>query len=139
MSIFRDISAALDSSLNTAATGTAFAVAWENSDYTPASNAYYMRPTLMPGTTQQAGLGASGLDQHLGVYQVDIVVPASTNKAAAITQADLIAEQFKRGTILTYGGVSLRLSKTSRGTGRVDGAYFTIPVNVTYQSFTNPR
>lgn len=93
----------------------------------------------MPAGTEQAGLGSSGLDEHLGIYQIDIIAPAASGKGEAIAQADAIADHFKRGTTLTYNGVSLRLSKTSRGTGKRDGAWFVIPVTTTYQSFTQPR
>ena len=135
MSAFTDISAALDARTNSLSLPTA----WENIAFQPVTGTLYIRPTLMPADTVQAGLGSSGLDEHLGIYQIDICAKASTGKGEATIKADVIADHFKRGLVLTYNGVNVRLSKTSRGLGKRDEAWFVIPIFITYQVFTLPR
>lgn len=135
MSAFTDISAALDAHCAELLLPTA----WENSGFTPTEGVLYIRPTILPASTDQAGCGEGGLDEHVGLYQVDIIAPALTGKGEAVIQADIVADKFRRGTSLIYNGVSLILSKASRGAGKRDGAWFVIPVTIQYQSFTQPR
>ena len=135
MSAFTDISAALDARTNSLSLPTA----WENIAFQPVTGTLYIRPTLMPADTVQAGLGSSGLDEHLGIYQIDIIASGSTGKGEATIKADAIADHFKRGLVLTYNGVNVRLSKTSRGVGKRDEAFFVIPIFITYKVFTQPR
>tara|TARA_B100000795_G_scaffold201045_1_gene154781 strand:- start:119 stop:526 length:408 start_codon:yes stop_codon:yes gene_type:complete len=135
MASFTDISAALDARTNSLSLPTA----WENIAFTPTAETLYIRPTLMPADTVQAGLGSNGLDEHVGVYQIDIIAPGSKGKGQATIKADVIADHFKRGVVLTYNGVNVRLSKTSRGLGKRDEAWFVIPIFITYQVFTLPR
>lgn len=138
MSVFLDISAALDGRLNTM-TGKP-AVSWENVSYTPVNGTLYIRPTLLAGDTNQASLGDSGTDQNIGIYQLDVFAPAGTGKGAAIVMADTIANQFKRGTVLTYSGVTVRVKNASRqaAINNADG-WYQVPVVVTYISYTQPR
>lgn len=136
---FTDISAALDVNLNVYAAANSVSVAWENIDFTPTAGTLFVRPTLLPADSVQSGLGATGIDNNLGIYQIDVIAPLDKGKFAATSNADLIGQQFKRGTILTYNGLTVTLSKTSRGSGIRDGGWFIIPVFVTYQSFTQPR
>tara|TARA_R110000851_G_scaffold40345_1_gene101792 strand:+ start:908 stop:1315 length:408 start_codon:yes stop_codon:yes gene_type:complete len=135
MSAFTDISAALDARTNSLSLPTA----WENVTFTPTTGTLYIRPTLIPAYTEQAGLGLNGLDEHAGIYQIDIIASGSTGKGEATIKADAIADHFKRGLVLTYNGVNVRLSKTSRGVGKRDEAFFVIPIFITYKVFTQPR
>tara|TARA_R110001632_G_scaffold129769_1_gene243840 strand:- start:312 stop:719 length:408 start_codon:yes stop_codon:yes gene_type:complete len=135
MSAFTDISAALDSRTNSLSLPTA----WENLEFTPTTGVLFLRPTLMPAYTEQAGLGANGLDEHGGIYQIDIIAPSANGKGTATIKADVIADHFKRGTLLSYNGVNVRITKSSRGLGKRDEAFFVIPIFITYQVFTQPR
>ena len=93
MSAFTDISAALDARTNSLSLPTA----WENLEFTPTTGVLFLRPTLMPAYTEQAGLGANGLDEHGGIYQIDIIAPSANGKGTATIKADVIADHFKRG------------------------------------------
>lgn len=137
MSEFANISGALDSHLNSMAGLPP--VAWENQNYSPTQGTLYLRPTIIPGDTLQAGLGDAGIDEHIGLYQVDVFAEAGVGKGAAVVMADTVADQFSRGTVLSLNGVDVRIVSTSRGVGTVDGGWFIVPVTVSYQSFTQPR
>tara|TARA_R110000868_G_scaffold402166_1_gene678280 strand:- start:341 stop:772 length:432 start_codon:yes stop_codon:yes gene_type:complete len=138
---FLDISAALSVNLNTYAVANSVAVAWENAQYSPVTGTKYLRETLLPTETLQVELGTAGIDETLGIYQVDAFTPSASNlgKGEAIMLADGIADQFKRGSVLTYNGVNVRIRSVSRGTGAIDGSWFIIPVFIAFKSYTQPR
>lgn len=138
MSIFLDISAALDTQLNTMSGLPP--VAWENRGYTPVVGTLYIRPTLISGDVVQATLGDAGTDMNVGIYQVDIFAEAGKGKNEALVMADKIADQFKRGTDLTYNSRTVRVRNVSRqvGINNVDG-WFQVIVEISYISFTEAR
>lgn len=138
MSVFLDISAALDSNLNSM-TGLP-PVAWENRKYTPVMGTLYLRPTLLSGDTVQSTLGDSGTDMNVGIYQVDVFAEAGKGKNAALVMADKVADQFKRGTDLAYNSRKVRVRNVSRrvGVNNTEGWYQVI-VEVSYISFTEAR
>lgn len=137
MSVFRDIQAALDTKLNTISPKPP--IAWENKTYNPVKGTLYIRPTNLPGDTVQAGLGDSGEDSTIGVYQVDVFAPGGKGKKAAVDQADTIADLFKRGSDLTYNGRTVRIQSVSRGSARNDSGWYMLSVIIAYYSFTQPR
>jgi hypothetical protein len=132
---YLDISAALDSNLNTFATANSIVVAWENKDYQPVTGTLYLRPTLLPADTESIGLGNTSSEDHLGIYQVDVIAPIDKGKGQAITKADLVKTAFPKGN-LTYNGLKLRIRSVSRGSGSRDGAYYIVPVFISYHSIT---
>jgi len=103
------------------------------------SGVLYLRPTLLPAPTQQAGLGNTGLDEYQGIYQVDIFAAVGGGRASAEAQADLIGDHFKRGTSLTSAGTIVRLRDVSRTAGIVDGDRFAIAISINYMAHTPPR
>jgi hypothetical protein len=133
MTVFADISSALDSHLNDMALPTA----WENNNFTPTQDQLYVRPTLLPGNTEQSSFNSS--DEHLGIYQVDVIAPANKGKGEALIQADLIADQFKSRQILTYNGVKVYLTAVSRGNGTVSDGWYILPITAAYRAYTAPR
>lgn len=137
MSVFIDLSAALDGRLNSMASLPP--VAWENKKYDPVKGTLYLRPTLLPGDTVGGTLSATGSDENVGVYIVDVFSPADGGKNEAVTMADNIADQFKPVTELTYNGRLVRCISVSRGSAIVGDGWYNIPVRVRYHSFTDKR
>lgn len=130
---FNDMQAALDNQLNTM---DETPVAWPNVPYEPSAGTTYVRPTFLPATTVQASLGASGKDETNAVYQVDVVYPRGAGRT---TLPDTIADHFKRGTVLTYNGTSLRVRSVSIGPAILDGAWVFVPVSIDVQTYTGAR
>jgi hypothetical protein len=135
-STFLDISSALDSRM---AGITTHPIAWENTVYVPVVGSAYLRPSILPVSSEQSGLGDSGLDEHLGIYQVDVYSEAGKGRRGAELDADDVADHFKRGTSLTYNGVVVRLGDTSRSAGIIDGDRFVISVSINYSAHVAPR
>lgn len=134
---FGDISAALDSHLNTFAGGDP--IAWPNTEYTPVNGTLFLRPTNLPVSSEQSGLGTTGIDTHRGIYQVDIVAMAGEGRGAAEAKADAVADHFKRGTDLLYNGLRVRLGDGSRNQGITIGDRFVIALSINYLAHTAPR
>jgi hypothetical protein len=137
MTVIYDIQAALDTKLATLSPSTP--TAWENKTYTPTKGTLWIRPTNLPGDTEQAGLGDSGEDMTIGVYQVDVFAPAGKGRKVAQQKADAIANLFKRGTDLTYNSRTVRINSVSSGAARNDDGWYHLPVIISYYSFTQPR
>lgn len=131
----RDISAALDSKTNT----LGYSVAWENAEFTPTTGTLYLRTFLLPGETIQAALGDNGIDEHVGVYQIDINTPGGAGKGAAISASDTIADAFARGTTLLYNGVEVRIMSVSRGPALNRDGWYVIPLSINYMAHVAPR
>ena len=135
--VFADIGAALDGRMNTLSGGSA--IAWQNTVFKPTKTALYLKPTNLPVPASQTGLGASGIDQHTGIYQVDVYAIAGKGRNAAEVKADAVADHFKRGTDLTYNGITVRLGDTSRNTGIIVDDRFVISVSINYTAHVAPR
>lgn len=138
MTVFRDISAALDDHLNSMV-GLPD-VAWENAAYEPTHGELYLRPTLLPAETYGATMGVSGTDEHQGIYQVDIFSSLGAGKFQAIGMADTIADRFKPATELTYNSRLIRIIRVSRRAGiDLNDAWYQLPVDIYYLTHTTKR
>ena len=137
-SSFLDVSAALDQQLN--AMAGLPDVAWDNFEYEPALGVSYLRPTLIPGDTLPDTIGANGEDLSIGIYQIDIFTEAGEGKNAGMVLADLIGDQFKHGTQMTYNGSTVEVKTVSQkqAVNNADGWYQAI-VEIVYFSFTARR
>lgn len=131
---FNDMQAALDNRLSTMTGG--HPIAWPNTPYEPQSGTTYLRPHFLPQETIQVGLGSDGLDDTMGIYQVDVVTPAESGRS---TIPDDIADHFSRGTVLSYNSVNLRIRSVSIGPAIRDGAFYFVPLSISFQTYTDAR
>ena len=92
--------------------------------------------TFLPSDTLQVSLGANGKDETQAIYQIDIVSPRGAGRS---TLTDNIADHFKRGTVLTYNNLKLRVRSVSIGPAINDGAWFFVPVSVNINAYTGAR
>lgn len=108
--LYSDIRAALANQLKD--TTGIIAIAWENTKYTPVTGTPYLVPTLMMAEPSQATLGTDGLNQEMGIYQITIMnYPVDKGVGAQLGMAGKLKTRFKRGTILTYNDVQVRIRK----------------------------
>lgn len=135
--VFKDIQAALDTRLNSLSGSPS--IAWENMPFTPTQGTLYLRPTFLPADSIPATLSASGTDEHMGIYQIDIFVEAGKGKGEAITQADAIADHFKPVTELTYNSKTVRCIKVARASAQTVDGWYQIPIEISYLAFTTKR
>jgi len=139
MSVFLDISAALDGHLERMDC-LPDGVAWENYDFEPSGGTLWIRPKLLPGETVQSSLGTDGTDLSNGVYQIDIFSKAGMGKNEAVMMADTIADRFKRGTELIYNSRVITIRNVSRLAGTVNAeGWFQVTIEIIYRTFTQAR
>lgn len=131
---FNDMQAALDTQLSTLSGG--YDIAWPNTTYEPVTNTIYLRPNFIPDDTIQVTLGTNGKDETQGIYQIDIVSPRGSGRT---TLTDNVADHFKRGTVLTYNNLKLRVRSVSIAPAINDGAWFFVPVSVNINAYTGAR
>lgn len=131
---FNDIQAALDARLSTLAGG--YSIAWPNTQFEPAAGSTFLTPSFLPNETLQVGLGTNGKDETNGLYQIDVVYPAGNGRS---TIPDTVADHFKRGTVLSYNGTTVRIRSVSIDSAITDGAYHFVPVTVSFQTYTDAR
>jgi len=131
---FNDIQAALDNRLNSFAGG--YDIAWPNVPYEPDGASTFLTPNFIPEDTLQVGLGTNGKDETNGIYQVDVVYPAGSGRS---TVPDSLSDHFKRGTVMSYNGVNVRVRSVSIAQAITEGAYHFVPVSVNFQTYTDAR
>ena len=131
--IFNDVQAALDTKL---ATITGTSVAFPNVPYKPQAGTTYLRASFLPAETVQASMGANGKDETNGIYQIDVVVPRGTGRPQLI---DTVADLFKRGTVLSYNSISVRVRSVSMSPAILDEEWYFVPISVNFQSYTEAR
>jgi hypothetical protein len=138
VSVFLDISAALDARLATLTNSPP--VAWSNRVYEPVTGTLYLRPTHLPSDTSAATIGGTAsTDLNPGIYQVDVFAPAGEGKNEAYVMADLVADHLKRDTELTYNSRTIRIKNVSIAPALQDGGWYQVPVTIEYYSLTVAR
>ncbi len=127
MGVFTNIEAALHTRLATLSGSPA--VAWPNVHYQPTENTTFLRPTILPAATVLNTL--AGMEEHKGIYQVDVYVPAEKGVSALNTLLDSIQSLFKSNKTITATDVVF-VQAVSRSPAVRDEAWFTGFVEVNY-------
>ncbi len=108
----------------------ALATSWENLPYTPVAGTPYQAAYVMPATPDNVTMG-DGYYREQGIFQISLFYPINAGAGVAAARAQLIRTQFKRGTSMTSGSVTVRISRTPEiGQGRVDGDRWHLPVKI---------
>ena len=127
-SIYPDIRAALEVKL--AAISGIPDIAWENAEYTPTTGTPYVNPRLVPTVREPAVRGTSPQMYYQGLFRIDCYVPEDGGPNAADELADKIIDAFEATTDVSYGGTIVSIRYAERDLGVVDGAFYTVPVNI---------
>lgn len=112
-------------------------IATEGQVYTPPAGVWAQLTNLRAGAGV-ASLGAGGLDEHVGVFQVDVNVPSvgGNPRAALLGHADRLRAYFYAGRRFTYDSQGVRVvSAEASAIRRVDN-WQRISVSVTYSAFS---
>lgn len=111
----------------------AMEIAFPNASFTqPAAG--YLRATFVPNTVNQVTLGDLGKNRFLGLFQVDVFWPENKGYVAPTERAGAIAAHFKRGTVVTLDGTTVRIIRPPSIAQALQSApYIMIPVTIQYQ------
>lgn len=118
--------------LNEFAQAESLAVAWENVQFEPKEDEPYLRPFLLPATTQAAALGQDAENLHVGIYQIDVLSPAGTGWGDCANLAGKIQRHFKRGTRMED---CILIKHASFGPGMKENERYKIPVSIGYRAW----
>lgn len=131
---FQDIEAALTNQLQTLTDSPD--VAWPNTNFKQKAGETYLRCFILLSPTVQASMSLTGKDVTEGIFQISVFVPAASGRSA---WPDSIADHFKRGTVLSYNNLKLRVRSVSMGPTIVEGAFNIVPLSVNFQTYTEAR
>lgn len=117
-----------------AAMTPALSTAFENAVFTPVQGTAYQRVNLLAATPDNSIQGPGSYFER-GIFQVTLCYPVGVGPAAADDRAQLVRAQFKRGTTMVQGAVSVLVIDTTRvSPAFVDGDRYCIPVSVPFQA-----
>lgn len=135
--IDRALEAAAVAALGPEFAGTPARIAAEGFPFTPPAG-HWAALKHLPAAAAVASQGANGMDEHVGVFQIDVNVPESGGnpRAVLLVHADRIRAHFFAGRSFTHGGQGVRVRIASRSDiRRVDG-WQRISVSVSYEAFS---
>lgn len=105
-------------------------IAWENISFSPSTTSPYVKPRFAPTVREPAVRGLNPQMYYQGVFVVDVCVPEGVGPAVGDDLADTIIDAFDAPNDLTVNGISITIRYAERELGTIEGAYYTIPVNV---------
>ena len=135
MGVQRDISSALEQRL--AAYTPALPVAYPNEIYSPAIGNSYLKAARMPAKTVRNTIGANGLNEYAGIWQMDVAFPSKGGQGLAETYADGLTTWFYPGLTLTQGTTTVVITAISQMPARTEPDWYTIPIVASYRT-TSP-
>jgi hypothetical protein len=130
---YKDLSGALGKQLNNVS--GSLDIVWENTEYDPTIGRPFLRTWLLPNQTINSSLGLKGFSEYNGIFQIDCMYPIGSGWGSARTNVDTICSSFKRGTIVTYNKVEVRIWGSSPEPALIDGDWYRLPISVYYSSW----
>lgn len=135
MPILNDIRTALDTRLKALLPDD---VAWENVKYEPRINHPWYQTKMLWSRSVTVGAGQKGLRQHIGIYQVSVMVPPGTSIANAMTRADAVRAHFDHSLTLDYGAAHVLMQLPYVGPSINDGTWVNVPVSCPWNCYEKP-
>jgi hypothetical protein len=109
-------------------------VAWPNTKYNPKQNTTWIRPTLLPATSQLYTLKDERF--HQGIYQVDIYVPLEKGTKTLYDLADDVRQHFEAQRSLTSGSDTVFIQEVSMSPATRDESWYSLFVSISYQCYS---
>lgn len=120
-----------------AAMTPALSTAYENVPFTPVAGTPYQACYTMPASPENPTMG-DGFYREQGIFQISLFYPLQAGPATASARAELIRAAFKRGTSMTSGTVTVKVTRTPEvSQGRVDGDRWLVPVKIVWHANIN--
>ncbi len=110
-------------------------IAYENRPFTPTNGVLYLRENYIPANTASVGISNTDSSDYRGIYQVSIMAPMDTTKFDALNIIDAIESHFAKGTVLTYGGLSVKVQQVSTAAALRSGDRMMTPVSIDWRAF----
>lgn len=109
-------------------------IAYELVGYVPSPTAAHLADFQLPAKTGNPVL-ANSVEEHIGIYQVDVDAPATMDPKLLRRLADSVVAHFPIGLVLTSGGVKVTVKgHPSRGPAIPGNGRTKIPISITYRA-----
>jgi len=102
--------------------------------YTPQQGVRWMRCHNLPAGTDTASLGIGGLDEHLGLLQLDFNDAPGAGVAWLLGRADAVRSFFVAGRRFEYDGQVVVIRRSDRSPIRPVDGWSRVSVSVFYSS-----
>lgn len=113
-----DIDRALVTSLQ--ALALPYPINWEGTTADPSYTEVYCDVANMPGRVVAVTLGGGGEDEHVGVFQIDIVEPVTSGGGVTDGIIRQLYNYYILGRGFTYNGVVVQVTGFQRSSRRKD-------------------
>ena len=130
MGVFNDIQNALNQKLQSLS-GSLPLILWPNSQKEPLKGVDYLRPTLLPASSENYTLNNG--NYHQGIYQIDIFVDLNKGTSTALSIADQIRTLFLRQSIVKNTTI-VHIQNISMSQAQRDEGWWHVFVEVNYLS-----
>ena len=139
MSAFTQISQALINQYRASGAFTDALTAYENAAFTkPAAYVPWGSVFILPNQPTPESAGAGGMDGNTGIMQIDLNYPLDAGSGAIVAKADSVAQWFKAGTRLAYGGQQVQIQSCGRSQGRLVDGFFRVSMTINWTAYV-PR
>jgi hypothetical protein len=89
---------------------------------------------FMPASSETIEVFEEGKERAVGVYFVKVRGPRFVGKYNVNQIANDVMLAYKRGTVMTLDGVSVRVTKVYPGSATIEGGFFVLPVTIEWQA-----
>lgn len=117
------------------ASGFPAAIAYEGEIFAPTIGVPWARMTLLPQSGRPFDVRAADT-AHLGLFQVDVMVPDGLGTGAAELAADAVRAVFRGGTVLAIGGDRVLIDYAERAQAIQQPDWICCPVTVRWRCYS---
>jgi len=107
--------------------------AFENVNYDPTPGVPWVRERILPAQPEVWTLGER---QEIGIYQVDVFVPAGGDTTIGDSIAASVRGAFEIGREMTKDGVTVGVRWSTVQPSTQDGDWYQVPVDIHWQIMT---
>lgn len=132
MGVITNIQLALENPLR-ALQSNVLDIAFPNVKFNPTINKAFLRPTLIPATTDLYTL--NGQHRYSGIYQIDIMVPLNRGLHQLNDLADTILELYSSQSSLTANNTIVYVQNISPLPTQRDESYFQGGIQINFLSY----
>lgn len=120
-----------------AAAGLGLTIAPEGKNFTPPSvSTPWAAWFNLPASTDPSSLGVGGMDETVGVFQVDLNYPLNDGTGNILTAVQKLRDYFVAGRRLVYQGQCVKVERVTRNNLRPVNGWQQINVSIYYSANT---
>lgn len=127
---YKDIRAALETTLNTVNLPNNSYIAWENVDEDTDPTIPFIKPTFIPLIREPAVRGNNPQLYYKGLYKVDCYSLVNNGVADADDLADEVLEAFQPTSDVSFNGTIVSIQYSDREFGLEEDGFYQVTINI---------